>query len=269
MSFDCTGCANCNNAAKDLSDYCSGINPGDAGTGTTTCTTSQACGTTGTTFQECTTVSQAGACSGIEYLLSNGTHFTCASCGDCSSAVSQLDTFCQGGGTPTTACTTWATCGTSSVQYEECTTSLNGVCQSMYYATSDGNSFQCTGCGNCSSAGTSMETYCASMTQTTSCGSASACGSTGVTYDLCTTSQAGSCVSEYYSTSDGQSYTCSACSSCSTAVTSLNAYCATLSGLTCGTTTCATGDICCTCTGVQQCLSSNGGTYICLNYGCQ
>jgi hypothetical protein len=107
------------------------------------------------------------------------------------------------------------------------------------------------------------------MSQTTSCGSQSACGSTGVTYDLCTTSQGGSCVSEYYATTDGQQYTCNSCSDCSAAVTSLNSYCASLSGTTCGATTCTSGNLCCTCTGVQQCLSSNGGTYTCASYGCQ
>ena len=269
MGFSCAGCTNCNDAAKKLSDYCSGITPDDGGTGVTSCSAAQACGTTGLTFQECTTVSTStGMCSGIAYNVSNGTSFDCASCGDCSAAVSSLDTFCQGGGTPTTTCGSASACGSNGYTYDLCTTSLNGVCQSMYYSTTSGQTYQCAACGDCTAAGTSVGSYCASMSQTTSCGTASACGNTGVTYDLCTTST-GSCTSEYYSTSDGQQYTCNSCSDCSAAVTSLNSYCASLNTLACGTTTCTTGNLCCTCTGVQQCLSSNGGTYTCASYGCQ
>jgi hypothetical protein len=201
--FTCHGCQSCSATATQLSDYCAGIPEDDGGTGTTTCSAAQACGTTGTTFQQCTTVSPAGTCSGIKYVVSNGLSYSCASCGDCTTAVTDLDSFCSGTAVPTTSCTSWAACGTSTLQYEECTTSLSGACQAMYYETSDTSMFQCNSCGDCTAAVSSMGSYCASM-----------------------------------------------------------------SGVTCGGTTCSTGFICCTCSGVQQCLNPSGGL-TCTSFGCQ
>jgi hypothetical protein len=102
----------------------------------------------------------------------------------------------------------------------------------------------------------------------TTCGSYSACGSTGVEYQLCTTSTGGTCTGEYYSTTDGNTFTCSGCD-CTAASSQLSSYCASLGGVSCGGTTCTSGELCCTCTGVQECLSSNGGSDTCASYGCQ
>jgi hypothetical protein len=220
------------------------------------------------TYQECTT-SNSGTCESIQYKLSNGNVYTCASCSDCTAAVQSLDTYCQGQGTPTTTCTSWATCGSSSLSYETCTTSLNGSCQSIYYETTDGYTYTCNSCGDCSSAVSSMQSHCTSQTTMTSCNSATACGSTGVTYQECETSTGGSCTSIYYTTTDGHSYTCNSCSDCTSASSSLQSYCSSLQGTTCGTSTCSTGYLCCNCSGTQECLSSGGGVYTCASYSCQ
>lgn len=266
--FDCNCDAqSCGVAVQKLQSYCA--NPdGDGGSGNTTCTPSQPCGSTGSSYQQCTTTSTGGACLGISYKLSNGITFQCASCGDCSGAVSSLDSYCQGGGTPMTTCTASATCATSDLTYQECTTTLNGTCTGMYYQTSDLQTFTCAACGNCSAASGSMESYCSSMSTMTSCGSPTACGSTGVTYQSCTMTQSGSCTEAYYSTSDGNQFTCNSCSDCSSAITSLDSYCASLGGTACGGLTCSSGYLCCNCSGADQCLSSNSGTYTCATYLC-
>lgn len=265
--FTCSGCQSCGAVAQELASYCAG--DFDSGSGMKSCTSSVACGSGGATYVECTTTDGTGACTSIDYELSNGVTFTCASCGNCTSAVNSLNSFCQGQGNPTTSCSSWTTCGTSSLQYEVCTTSVNGACQAQYYETSDGQMYSCAACGNCTSAASSMESYCASQTSSTSCGTATSCGSTGVTSQLCTTSQGGTCQMQYYQTSDGQTFSCSSCSSCSAAATSLSSYCSSLSGTTCGSTSCSTGYLCCNCSGTLGCYTSNSGQYTCSSYGCQ
>lgn len=262
QDFACVGCSNCTTAAANLQSYCAGET-----TGSVSCTAPVACGETGTTYELCTTTN-AGACTEMQYKLSNGTVYTCASCGDCSEALSSLDSYCNQSTTPTTSCTSWATCGTSSLSYERCTTSANGACESVYYVTSDGQMYDCNSCGDCSSALSSMDSYCASMSTSTSCGTYVTCGTGGVEYEFCTTSAGGSCESEYYSTTDGETFSCSGCD-CSTAVADLDNYCASLSGTACGSTTCPTGDLCCDCAGSDECLSSNSGVDTCASYGCQ
>jgi hypothetical protein len=155
------------------------------------------------------------------------------------------------------------------VSYEMCTTSLNGVCQSVYYETSDGYTYNCNSCGDCSSASTSMNDHCATQSTSTTCGAATSCGSTGVTYEQCETTTGGSCTSIYYQTTDGQLYTCNSCSDCTTASSSLQSYCSSLTGTTCGASTCTSGYLCCNCSGTEECLSDGGGLYTCSSYGCQ
>ena len=168
---------------------------------------------------------------------------------------------------PTTACTSWATCETSSLEYEQCTTSLSGTCQNIYYQTSDNQMFQCNSCSDCSAALSSMESYCSStVTPVTTCGSFAACGSGTVEYQLCTTTTSGNCTSEYYSTTDGNSFTCTGCN-CTTAATQLSSYCASLSGGSCSLS-CGTSQMCCTCTGTQECVGAGTGI-TCASYGCQ
>ena len=225
------------------------------------------CGNTGYTYGECTTTSPSGTCESISYKISNDVSYTCASCSDCTSAVESLDAFCAGGA-PTTNCTTWAVCGTSSLEYEQCTVSDGGTCQSIYYQTSDSQTYTCNSCSDCSTALSNMENYCNSQSNpVTSCGAYSACGSTGVEYQLCTTTTGGTCTGEYYQTTDNNTFTCTGCD-CTTASTQLSDYCASLDA-TCNGTTCASGDLCCICSGsTYECLSSGGGTETCANYGC-
>jgi hypothetical protein len=210
-----------------------------------------------------------GVFTSISYDTNNGTTYTCASCSDCATAVDELDAFCQGSANPVTTCSTWSVCGTSSLDYEVCTTTLSGACQSMYYETSDSQTFQCNSCSDCSNAVTNMETYCGNQTTTTSCGAMMPCGSGTVTWDACTTSQGGTCQSITYASSDGLSSTlCNSCTDCSNAITAVDNYCASLTGVSCNGMTCATGDICCVCSGTYECLSSGGGVDTCTTFSC-
>jgi hypothetical protein len=265
-NFSCPGCESCAAIAEDLQSYCA-TPPSDSGTGQTACSTSVACGNTGTTYEECTTTS-GGACESIEYKLSNGLSYACASCSNCSAAQQSLDAYCSGTVSPTTNCTSWANCGGSSLEYEECTTSLNGTCESIYYQTSDSEMFQCNSCGDCGAALSSMESYCASTeTPVTTCGAYAACGDGSVEYELCTTTTGGACTSEYYSTTDGNTFSCTGCD-CSSASTSLANYCASLTENTCSPA-CTSGYLCCNCSGTEECLSSGGGIDTCASYGCE
>jgi hypothetical protein len=268
-NFTCSGCQNCAGIAQNLQTYCATNPSGDAGTGTTTCSPALQCGNTGDTYQECTTTNGGGTCTGVAYRVSNGVSYTCASCSDCSSAIESLDSFCAGSVTPVTNCTTWAACSTSSLEYEQCTVSENGSCTSVYYETSDAQTFSCNSCADCSAALSSMESYCTSTVQpVTTCGAYSACGSTGVEYQLCTTTTGGTCTGEYYSTTSGNTYTCSGCD-CTTASSQLSSYCASLTSGNVCSPACGSGDICCSCTGTLECLSSNNGVDTCASYGCQ
>ena len=266
-NFSCPGCQSCAGVAENLQSYCA-TPPGDGGTGKTACSTSVACGNTGTTYEECTTTASGGGCESIEYKLSNGLSYACASCSNCSAAQQELDAYCSGTDNPTTNCTSWATCGSSSLEYEECTTSVNGTCESIYYQTSDSEMFQCNSCGDCGAALSSMESYCASTeTPVTTCGAYAPCGSGSVEYELCTTTTGGVCTSEYYSTTDGNTFTCTGCD-CSSAGTSLSTYCASLNASTCSPA-CTAGYLCCNCSGTEECLSSGGGIDTCSSYGCE
>jgi hypothetical protein len=267
-NFSCPGCMNCASVAENLQSYCATA-PTDGGGGNTSCSTAVSCGNTGTTYQECTTTS-AGACTGIAYKISNGVSYSCASCGNCTAALEDLDAYCAGTGA-TTACTAWEACGDSAtLQYEQCTTSLDGTCETIYYQSSDSQMFTCNSCGDCSAALTSLESYCNStVTPVTNCAAPAACGSGSVTYELCTTTTGSTCTSEYYSTSDGNTFTCSGCD-CTTAGSQLSTYCASLNTSNCNPA-CTTGNICCLCNSgtTYECLSSSGGTLTCASYTCQ
>jgi hypothetical protein len=243
-SFTCATCASCSAAQQQLSGYC-GSQPdggsvdaagpeagGDSGQEQTTCLTPVACGAGGLTYSECTTTEHGGACGSIAYRVSNGSVYTCASCGDCTSAIEQLDTFCADQGPPVTSCTAAAPCESSPLTYQTCTTSLDGNCQSTSYQTSDGQTFACAACGNCGAALQSLDAYCTAQTPPlTTCGPPVACGIGGATYDLCTTAQGAQCDSAGYQTSTGESFACSSCTSCVSALTSIETYCASLTAL--------------------------------------
>lgn len=259
-AFTCAGCANCGAVQQQLASYCAMVPMGDggadadadsdadadadadagadadadadadAGSGGTTCLPAVVCGSGGLTYEECTTTARGGACASIQYEVSNGTAFTCASCSDCNSAIQQLDAYCASQN-PTTACTASAPCETSPLSYQTCTTSLGGTCESVYYQTSDSQVFHCASCNDCAAALSSLDGYCTQQTPpVTTCGSANACGAGGATYQLCTTSQGGTCDSQQYTTSNGQTFTCSACGNCTAALTSVDTYCASLTG---------------------------------------
>jgi hypothetical protein len=254
-AFTCAGCTACAETQKDLAAYCGSEPAGDAGEagttdsgastdsgddpdsggdpdsgdpGGTTCLAAVPCGTAGLTTRECTTTARGGACVSIAYQVSDGNVYTCASCGDCAAAISQLDAFCAEQ-TPTTVCSATTPCESSPLTYEQCTTSLGGTCQSVTYQTSDGQSFACASCGNCTSALASLDAYCTAQTPpVTTCGAAAACGIGGATYEACTTAQGTVCDSVAYTTSTGKTFTCNSCSDCTAAVTSVETYCASL-----------------------------------------
>lgn len=254
--FTCAGCTSCGPVQQQLASYCATVGPGDAGAdaeadadadaetdadadadadadtdgGGTTCLPAVACGSGGLTYEECTTTARNGACTSIQYDVSNGTSITCASCSDCNSAIQQLDTYCAAQN-PTTTCTAWSPCETSPLSYETCTTSIGGTCESVYYQTSDSQTFHCSACGDCASALSALDGYCTQQTPpVTTCGSASPCGAGGATYELCTTSQGTTCDSQQYTTSTGQAFSCAACGNCTAALTSVDTYCASLTG---------------------------------------
>ena len=152
-TFTCAGCS-CSSAAVQLANYCSGT--GD----TTACGTAVTCGTGGLTYSECTT-SSGSACVSVQYQVSNGAVYDCASCSDCSAALQQVDAFCatQGG---TTTCGASSECGTGGLTYSECTTSSStGSCESVAYQVSNGVSYTCASCSDCTTAASEMTTYCA------------------------------------------------------------------------------------------------------------
>jgi len=258
-AFTCAGCANCGPVQQQLASYCATAPSGDAGSssggdastgdsstdadagsdadagddaggGGTTCLPGVACGSGGLSYEECTTTGRGGACTSIQYEVSNGTSFACASCSDCNSAIQQLDAYCAAEN-PTTTCTASSPCETSPLTYQTCTTSIGGTCEAVYYQTSDSQTFHCTSCSDCSSALSSLDGYCTQHTPpVTTCGAANACGAGGATYQLCTTTQGGTCESQQYTTSTGQAFSCSACGSCTLALTGLETYCASLTG---------------------------------------
>ncbi len=250
-SFTCAGCTSCAGTQQQLASYCGAQPAGDAGQvdsgttevdsggvdsgadsggqGGTTCLASDACGSGGLTYSECTTTNGQGTCTSIAYRVSNGNVYTCNSCSDCSLAIQSLDAFCAQQGTPVTTCTVMAECETSPLTYETCTTSLNGNCQSVDYQTSDGHAFTCNSCSDCSAALSSLGAYCTSQTPpVTTCGTPVACGIGGATYQACTTSQGAQCDSADYTTSTGHTFTCNSCGDCTAALTSLETYCASL-----------------------------------------
>ncbi len=267
-NFTCPGCQGCASVAQNLQTYCASP-PDDGGTGNTSCSPAVSCGNTGTTYEECTTTGAGGACSSIDYKISNGLSYECASCGDCSTALQSLDAYCAGSVQPTTSCTGSQLCTPSqTLTYQQCTTSLGGACQDIYYETSDSQMFTCNTCGDCSSALSSLESYCGStVNPVTSCGSSAQCGSGSVTYELCTTTTGQACTSEYYSTSDGNTFTCSGCD-CTTAASQLSSYCASLNSTNVCSPSCTAGTMCCNCSGTLECVGSGTGL-TCASYGCQ
>jgi hypothetical protein len=215
--YSCGSCTDCEQAATQAAQACEGIGGGtntntglDAGGGTTvpdsgttvpdsgshdsgtgggsgmTCSAQVPCGTNGLTYDECTTV-QNGACSQITYETSDGQSYSCNGCSDCTSAVTQLEGYCNGNSTGTdagtgtggTTCSSSVSCGTSGTTYEVCTTTDgSGACSQIAYQTSDGQSFDCSGCSDCTSAGEQLTSWCAgSSSGGQQCGSVT-CGST-------------------------------------------------------------------------------------------
>ena len=129
----------------------------------------------GSTLSVCTQSAPNGACDGISYEVGTET-FACATCSDCSQAAALASQACTnasadaGGGTTnpfgstgggSTTCTANQPCGTSGASYEECTsTSANGACTSVDFVTSDGQTFTCNGCSDCTQAAQDLTSYC-------------------------------------------------------------------------------------------------------------
>ena len=77
---------------------------------------------------------------------------------------------------------------------------------------SDGQTFTCSSCTDCTAALSGLDAYCMAQTApVTTCGASSACGIGGATYAQCTTSQGEVCDSVAYTTSTGQIFTCASC----------------------------------------------------------
>ncbi len=229
-TYDCSSCSDCSSALQQVDAFCA-----SQGNPTTTCGTSYACGTGDLTYSECTTSSSTGACMSVAYDVSDGTGFTCASCSDCTNAYDQLNSYCASQ-TPTTTCGSAVACGSTGVTYSECTTSTGSTCDGISYETTDGQTYTCASCGDCTLAIEDLDSYCASLNTTTTCQTAVACGSTE-TYSECTTTTKGVCSLVYYEASDGTTYDCASCSDCTAASEDITSYCDTLPATTCGAAT--------------------------------
>jgi hypothetical protein len=223
-------------------------------------------------------------CIGISYQV-GGETFDCHSCLDCSGAQASAAQACaagphvdggsssgsssgsvsssgSGSGSGSSSggnanCAPKTPCGTGGVTYQECTKlAPNGQCQAIDYVTSDGHTFTCSSCSSCSAAAGQLAQYCANVggKPTTTCSAAIACGNGGLTYEQCTTANAGTCESIAYNVSNGTSFTCASCASCTAANQQLQAYCASQGT---PTTTCNSSTTC----------GSNGLTYsLCTTY---
>jgi hypothetical protein len=254
--FVCSSCDDCGQAATQAAQACANLpvddggssSGGDAGNGQT-CAAKTACGSTGLTQQECTTLGPDGQCSSIEYKTSDGKTFACNGC-SCMTAEEQLSAYCAnpGTGNPVTTCTSAVSCG-QELTYQQCTTTNGGVCVSSVYKVSSGQTYPCASCNDCASATDEVESFCSSQgNPTTSCTSSVACGSGGQTYSECTTtSVAGVCQSIMYELSGGGGYTCASCTDCTLAYDDLTSYCDSQNP----TTSCSTSSPC----------GSGGATY--------
>ncbi len=285
-SFDCNSCADCATAQTEAVLACSGAPVGDAGGGSsssssgghtdggagngTTCSAKASCGSTGLTYQQCTTLGANGVCDSIVYETSDGKKFSCTGCTDCTTAAQELSQYCASGGKPTTTCTPAQSCGSGGLTYQQCTTSTGSTCDSMQYVVSNGTNYACTSCGDCSAAEEELTTFCEEQgTPTTSCSSSTTCGSGGLTYSQCTTyAPSGTCESVSYEVSDGTSYACATCSDCTIAYDDVTSYCGTSTGQTCGSTTCGSAATCCTCSGTPECFTLTSGE-TCASFGCE
>lgn len=267
QSFVCNTCQDCGQANTQAAQACAGLGPGDGGSDAgngTTCAAANPCGTSTVKYQECTTVGATGECASIAYRTTDGHTFTCSSCTSCTSAEQQLSSYCGStmdmgtdAGGPVTTCDSAVSCG--SLTYQECTTSTNGACDSIAYQVSDGATYACASCGDCSAATSQLDDYCASQSQpTTTCGTSYDCGTGGLTYSECTTTSGGVCQSIEYQLSSGGGYTCASCSDCSAALDDVSSYCTSQSN---GSTSCG-GATACGTGGVtwSQCTTDTGST---------
>jgi N-acetylneuraminic acid mutarotase len=158
QTFTCTSCSDCSSAIQALNTFCvDDANP------TTTCGTMTPCESSPLTYEVCTTT-LGGNCQGTYYLTSNAQKFTCSACGDCASAVASLDAYCTSQTPIVTTCGAPTTCGFGGATYQACSTSQGSACLSAEYTTSTGDAFPCNSCSDCTTALTSVESYCASLT---------------------------------------------------------------------------------------------------------
>ncbi|MGH7295191.1 MAG: hypothetical protein ACRELB_09670 [Polyangiaceae bacterium] len=191
--FTCAGCSSCQAAAQQLSAYCAGTAPVDAGTPTTTCSGAVTCGSQGYTYSQCTTTSGSGACQSIVYEATSGVSYACASCGDCTTAYDSMASYCSSMTSPTTSCGSSYSCGPNGATYSLCTTTSGSTCEYAQYETSDGQMYYCNSCSDCTTAYDNVISYCDSIGSTgqqcgsTTCGSAATCcncSGTPVCYSL-------------------------------------------------------------------------------------
>lgn len=258
QTFYCASCGDCTEAASQAAQACAALpaedgggssSGGEAGSGGN-CSAKTACGTTGVTYEQCTTLGVDGTCASIDYQTSDGHKFACAACTSCEAAAQELSQYCADPGSGgVTTCAAGIGCGTGGLTYQQCTTTSAGACSSMSYKVSDGQTYTCAGCNDCSAAYDQVQSFCASQgNPTTSCTSPISCGSNGETYSECTTSNGSACASIEYQATTGVSYTCASCTDCTTAYDDMVNYC---NSLETPTTSCGTAYAC----------GSSGATY--------
>jgi hypothetical protein len=145
------------------------------------CDPATACPSTGAaSFKFCN-----GGSDNCYYQGSDGSKFKCTSCGDCSSAEQLALTWCSTAPHGTTGGTTGGTLGSMcSAQGSGCVSGTYQFCTSPTgmsgcgYKTSDGKTFACNACTDCTGAASSVANWCTNGSSTTST-NGSTNGSTG------------------------------------------------------------------------------------------
>lgn len=255
---------------------------GRAGTGTggaaggsaaATCTATTACGTKGATYKQCMT-SVGGKCQSSDYETSDGHVYACTACGDCTTALTEVESYCTSlpTTTATTTCTVAMACGPTGLTFKECYTEMGTTCLSGDFEMSDGTVFPCPQC-NCTAATlTELQSYCKSVNGAGGvCQKAAPCDASGkVTFESCM-QPTSSCESAFYRTSTGEIFPWASCTNHAVAADYLVQYCMSLGGVECGgdPAFCTSGQTCCACPGQGSvCMVLSAGA-TCETYGCQ
>jgi hypothetical protein len=157
-----------------------------AGCGGDDCGTSTACGAH--SYRLC-----SGGASDCYYRTSDGNSYHCTTCGDCSAALGEVTSWCEGqpasttggaGGDIGSTCSGTSTpCPSGKGSFQACASPDGSACG---IKTTDGTVFKCNSCSDCTAAGTQAAMWCEGDGTSSSGGTSSTGGmsSSGTTCDL-------------------------------------------------------------------------------------